>query len=168
MFFRIVFFLVCIFAVENDLLAQKCIVVDNFGRNRKKLYVGDPISFKMKGSHKVFHDEIHAITDSSFVIFKYKTTIPLKEVTVVQFGRTVPKAIGSGFAIIGCGFLFLGAIGRNSENTYPKNIALIQGGSFLLLSLLGVPFYNKNYKIDKNSQIQILDLTIRKPVKVAS
>lgn len=142
--------------------AQKFIAIDNYGQHRKKIYPGDYISFKMKGENTVYNDEVHAITDSSFVLSKFNVTIPLQEVSEIHFGRKIPQIVGGSFAFIGTGFLLSGAIRRDEENAYAKNVALVQGASFLVLSLVTIPFMTKRYKIGKNAQVQILDVSIKK------
>ncbi|WP_281612842.1 hypothetical protein [Flammeovirga sp. SubArs3] len=150
------------FFFSEMVCAQKFIAVDNYGRNRRKIYAGDQIVFKMKGTEAVYHDEVHAVLDSSFILLKSMTQIPIKEIEVIKFHRPFPKLIAGGTALIGAGFLLSGATSRDSENHYAKDVALLQSGAFFLISAATIPFWWKRYRIGKNAQVQVLDVTIQK------
>ncbi|NLR92245.1 MULTISPECIES: hypothetical protein [Flammeovirga] len=158
---RFIFFLL-LFGTCSPLFAQKFLAVDNYGRNRKKIYEGDQIIFKMKGEKAVYRDELYALKDSSFILYKSGTEIPLSEVEVIKFPRVFPRVLFGGFGFIGTGFLVSGAVQRDSENSHSKDIQLIQGAVFWAAAAATRPFWWKNYKLGRNSQAQVLDITIRK------
>ncbi|MBB6461300.1 hypothetical protein [Flammeovirga kamogawensis] len=161
-------FILLLFSTSAPLFAQKFIAVDNFGRNRKKIYEGDQIIFKMKDEKTVYKDNVYALKDSSFILYKSGTEIPLSEVETIKFARVFPRVLFGGFGFIGTGFLVSGAVQRGqldsngNSNIKHKDAQLVQGAVFWALAIAMRPFFWKNYKLGKNSQAQVLDLTIRK------
>ncbi|ANQ48238.1 hypothetical protein KMW28_11825 [Flammeovirga yaeyamensis] len=142
--------------------AQKFIAVDNYGRNRMKIYEGDQIKFKMKGEKAVYTDEVYALTDSSFYLSKTGTEVPLSELSEIRRARVLPRVIFGGSVFIGSGFLISSAINRDEETTKAKDIQVFQGLAFYGLAAAMYPFFWKKYRLGRNSQAQILDVTIRK------
>ncbi|WP_044207143.1 hypothetical protein [Flammeovirga sp. OC4] len=152
-----------LFLTTAPLFAQKFLAVDNYGRNRKKIYEGDRIIFKIKGEKAVYKDELYALKDSSFVLYKSGTEIPLSEVEVIKFPRAYPRVLFGGFGLIGTGFLVSSAVHPVVGNAqYDQRQHFFQGAAFWALAFAMRPFFWKNYKLGKNGQAQVLDVTIRK------
>lgn len=152
-----------LFIITTPLFAQKFLAVDNYGRNRRKIYEGQRIIFKMKGEKTVYKDELYALKDSSIYLYKSGTEIPLSEIEVIKFPRAFPRVLFGGFALIGTGFLISGAVQPAvGDAQYKAKDHFIQGAAFWALALAMRPFFWKNYKLEKNSQAQVLDVTIKK------
>lgn len=156
----ILFFI--LFFITAPLFAQKFLAVDNYGRNRRKIYEGQRIIFKMKDEKTVYKDELYALRDSSIILYKSNTEIPLSEIEVIKFPRPLPRLFFGGFGFIGTGFLVSGAVNRGEETRKSKDMQLVQGAAFWALAIAMRPFFWKNYKLEKNSQAQVIDVTIRK------
>ncbi|WP_139262880.1 hypothetical protein [Flammeovirga pacifica] len=155
-------FTLLLFCLSSTLFAQRFIAVDNYGRNRIKLYEGDEIRFKMTGEKAVYRDEIYALTDSSFYLSRTGTEVPLSELSEIRRARILPRVIFGGSVFIGTGFLVSSAINRDEESVKAKDIQVYQGIAFYAIAIAMRPFFWKKYRLGKNSQAQILDVTIRK------
>ncbi|OHX65782.1 hypothetical protein NH26_05170 [Flammeovirga pacifica] len=116
----------------------------------------------MTGEKAVYRDEIYALTDSSFYLSRTGTEVPLSELSEIRRARILPRVIFGGSVFIGTGFLVSSAINRDEESVKAKDIQVYQGIAFYAIAIAMRPFFWKKYRLGKNSQAQILDVTIRK------
>ncbi|UZR94036.1 hypothetical protein [Chondrinema litorale] len=146
----------------KDVFAQKFLVLDNYGRKRIKLSVGDDIYFKQVGNSTRYHDYIVGLGDSSLVISTRNIEMKLNEFDKFYFPNHTTRFLSAGTGFIAGGFLFAAAVAPLvSEKSYDQQESAIIGSSFLLTSAVLQLFKWKKFKVKKNSRVRIIDTTFR-------
>ncbi len=143
-------------------VSQKLLVLDNYGKKRIKLEVGDEIYFKQVDNPNRYNDYIIALRDSSLVISTRNLEMQLKEFNTFYFPNNATRFLSMGTGFIGGGFLFAAAVEPLvSENYYDRGESAIIGASFLASSLIFQAFKWKKFKLNKKRRIRIIDTTFR-------
>lgn len=160
-----VLLLLSLSAVSHFAIAQKYLAIDSYGTKRLKLEVGDDIHFKIKGDKTLFYDKIKMLNDSSVVMEKSDTAIPLHEFEEFRFKRKGVNLARAGALFLGAGYLFAAAIHPAVSNPeYDQKEATIIGSSFIAANIILRFFKWKKYNVaGERSRVQILETTIQKP-----
>lgn len=166
--FFIILFLLFSFLLPEQILGQKrlqpqkYLVLDKYSPARVYLAVGDPIRFRLKKDNLIFNDYIAELNlqDSSIMLVDARMKIYLREFDTFYFDRRWTNLVRGGLNFIGGGFLFSAAVHPLVGNALydPKEQAII-GLSAVALGQTTKFFRIRKFKIDKNSRIQILDLS---------
>jgi len=147
---------------QKRLQPQKYLVLDKYSPSRVYLAVGDPIRFRLKKDRLIFNDHIEELNlrDSSIMLVDARMKIYLREFDTFYFDRRWANFVRGGLNFIGGGFLFSAAVHPLVGNALydPKEQALI-GLTAVALGQATKFFRIRKFKIDRNSRIQILDLS---------
>ena len=148
--------------VCQETFSQKFLVLDNYGKKRIKLNVGDDLYFKQVGNPTRYHDYIVGLKDSSLVLSTRNIEMELKEFDKFYFPNHTTRFLSVGTGFIAGGFLFAAAVEPLiGENSYDQQESAIIGSSFLVGSLVFQLFKWKKFKVRKNSRVRIIDTTFR-------
>ena len=143
--------------------AQKYLVLDKYGIKRIKIKEGEGLMFRHKESGKIYRDRILQLGDSTLRLEKLDYEIKLSEIDRVYFERGATRALSSGFAVLGTGFLLSSGIGKLTDaQGYSPEEHLWLGLGFMALSRAVLLFRFRKFRINKNGRIRILDLTFGK------
>jgi len=143
--------------------AQKLLVMDNYGKKRIKLNVGDEIFFKQIENPTRYNDYIIALRDSSLVLSTRNLEMQLKEFDSFYFPNSFARFLSVGTGFIGGGFLFAAAVEPLvGENYYDRKESAIIGATFLASSLILQAFKWKKFKLNKKRRIRVIDTTFRR------
>lgn len=155
--------------LSNSLMAQKYLVLDRYGMKRIKLAEGDKIWFSLKQdvSKKYrYKDVIAELQDSTILLENRKTAIKLSDISAIYFTRGEMLWLTGGAHTVATGFLFGAAVHPLiNEAQYDQKESAIIGLGFLALGQVARLFVRKNYKINENTRIRILDLSFSQPTK---
>lgn len=147
---------------QKRLQPQKYLVLDKYSPSRLYLAVGDPIRFRLKKDSFIFNDYIEELNlqDSSIMLVDARMKIYLREFDTFYFDRRWTGFVRVGLNFIGGGFLFSAAVHPLVGNSFydPREQAII-GLTAVALGQTTKFFRIRKFKIDRNSRIQILDLS---------
>lgn len=167
---RLIFIIIFIFAClstkqilgQKRLHPQKYLVLDKYSPERVYLAEGEPIRFRLKGDNVIYNDHIEELNpqDSSLTLADAKMRVYLKDFEVFYFDRHWANFSRGGLNFIGGGFLFSAAVHPLVKNARyePKEQAII-GLTAISLGQITKIFRIKKFKLNKNSRVQILDLS---------
>ncbi|MEH0155444.1 hypothetical protein V6R21_14955 [Limibacter armeniacum] len=164
MFKRVLFFFTFSLLLLGTAQAQKFLAIDKYGTKRERLMEGEGVYFKLKGDKTLFYDHIKFLGDTSLVMEKSNTPIPISQFEEFRFKRGWVQVLRTGTLFMGGGFLLAAAIEPAVSNSrYDAKEAVIIGASFVVVNQ-GLRFLKwRKYKVGtERARVQILDTTIKK------
>lgn len=141
-------------------IAQKFLIIDAYGYQRTKLYVGDQIIFRTHDTPARYSGIITDLLDSAMMVSGFDTPIPLSEVHTIYFQRKFITILRAGLGIFTIGYsgaALLHPIYPNAQ--YDAKESLIIAASSLVLSQFLRIFKWRKFKIKaQKRRIRVLDL----------
>lgn len=127
-----------------------------------KIPLGSVITYSIKDGQGWYTSEITNFMYNDQLIFMADRTIPLKEITALQYQRTWPKAIGRQLGLFGLswsGYAFIGTLTDGKpETNYRTSDAIVTGTSLAVGLLLPKLISFRVKKIGNKYRLRLLDL----------
>lgn len=127
-----------------------------------KIPLGSVITYSIKDGQGWYTSEIANFMYNDQLIFMADRTIPLKEITALQYQRTWPKAIGRQLGLFGLswsGYAFIGTLTDGKpETNYRTSDAIVTGTSLAVGLLLPKLISFRVKKIGNKYRLRLLDL----------
>lgn len=156
----ILFLILGLFCSKTDAFAQKFMLLDKYGYQRKKLNIGDNVIFRLQETPTRYTGYIYDLTDSAAFISGFQEPIALDKFHTFYFRRKSMDFLRKGLVIFVIGFAFNAAVLPTSAGTFNdwKEQAAISL-SFLTISQATRLFTWRKYKMKfKRSRVRVLDL----------
>ena len=144
--------------------SQKFLLLDNYGKNRIKLYKGAKIQFTLKNNKVKYHDYIAVLKDSSLVLGATGQEVMLEDFKQFRFSREWVQFLNGGTTVIASGFLFAAAIEPAIVDArYDAKESAMIGTSFFFIGQFARLFSWKKFNIKKGKRrIRVIDTTFLK------
>ncbi|MBC7921140.1 MAG: hypothetical protein H7Z75_08600 [Ferruginibacter sp.] len=140
---------------------QKYLALDKPGRMKRiRFFVGNEITFRLKGDPVTYHDVIAAVDDSSFTIFG--TKVPLREVDRIVV-RNQGWFLNQGAALLPlAGGIYFLADNLNPVLSGDGGFAIHRGSVVVGAGLVGAGlilriFQVRQHKMNKRKQLRVLE-----------
>jgi hypothetical protein len=141
--------------------SQKYLVLDKPGKvKRIRFFVGNEITFRLKGDPVLYRDVITAVDDSSFTIFGTKVLI--KDVDRIIL-RSQSWFVNQGsFLLPAAGVIYFLADNLNPVIQGGEKLAISRGSVIVSASLIGAGlvlrlFQKKEHRIRKSKRLRVLE-----------
>jgi hypothetical protein len=142
-------------------IPQKYLVLDKPGSiKRIRFFVGNEITFRLKGDNMVYHEVISAVDDSSFTI--YGTKVLVREVDRIIL-RKEGWFLNQGSVLLpAAGLLYFLADNvnpaiRGGEHFGISRGSVIVGASLISAGIVLRIFQKRQHKIGKNKRLRVLE-----------
>ncbi|MCB0598381.1 MAG: hypothetical protein H6557_09915 [Lewinellaceae bacterium] len=158
---------VILFWGSSLLNAQKVLQIEKYGRPRaEKMYVGDPITYQLRGED-VFHSGfIEAIKVEDSILVLGDRYVKVQDISALRYERAWPRATGISlfwFGVAWSGFAAVGtAVDGDSDTHYQWSDAIVSATSIGLSFAIPRLFRNKTARIGKRRRLRLLDLRFTK------
>jgi hypothetical protein len=139
---------------------QKYLVLDKPGKQKRvRFFVGNEITFRLKGDKVVYQEAITAIDDSSFTIFGTKVLIREVDRVILRSDNFFIN-VGSRY-LPAAGIIYfladnLNPVFQGYSFKVDPNSAII-GASLVTVGLVLKQFQKRKHKIGKNKRLRILE-----------
>jgi hypothetical protein len=147
------------------LFAQKKILVEKIGTNRKYYYeTGNDLKLKIKPFDSILRGELSDIRDSALTLSGYYIRdLMLKDVASVYKQFAFPKKFAV-YSAIFSGFIFSVIVTNhliNNEQVFTSDLFIITG-AFIGVSLVSLSFSQKQCKIGSRWKLKVIDFSFPK------
>ena len=150
--FFTLFFLFC-----GQVVAQKYLIVDNFGKKRYYYEPGDVLLFKQKGDKTLFRDQISGFQDSAIVLASIREPMALSTIEKVYRPSRFAQVITGGLLLMGVGFGISGLTGIENDQRDHQTALAISAGSFAGAGIAYLLRYQRLKVKEDKIRIRILD-----------
>ncbi len=147
--------------LPSFLVAQKVLLIEKYGKAKtKKIYVGDEISYRLKGENGFRLGYIEDLRTDTNLIVLGRGYLSLEQIDAFQYDLRAPRIIGTTFMVFGLSWSFFAGVAdlANLGYTYSASDAIVSGTS-LALGFTISRFKKKTIRFGKRRRLRIVDLT---------
>lgn len=159
---RIALLLFCL-SLTTGLAAQKVLQIEKYGSPKTtKIYIGDPISYQLKGEKSFRLAYIEDIRPKDSLLVLGDRYVNVYDIAALRYERAWPEAVSQSLFWFGTGWSGFAAIGfsfdGNDETSYRWADAFVTLTSWSLAYALPKLFKNKDIKFGDRRRLRLLDL----------